>query len=110
MSLVPNLILHNANIITMDAHKPVVQAVACFQGRIVAIGSDHEILALSGPGTKIINLHGATVIPGLNDSEIPAIIEAAKAAGAQFAGYTVVRLPFSVKEIFALWLEAHFPG
>ncbi|MEY2847177.1 MAG: hypothetical protein RL076_2723 [Chloroflexota bacterium] len=68
MSLVPNLILHNANIITMDDHKPVVQAVACFQGRIVAIGSDHEILALSGPGTKVMNMHGATVVPGLNDS------------------------------------------
>jgi DNA repair photolyase len=52
----------------------------------------------------------APIIPGLNDSEIPAIIEAAKRAGAQFAGYTVVRLPFSVKEIFALWLEEHFPG
>jgi DNA repair photolyase len=52
----------------------------------------------------------APIIPGLNDSEVPAIIEAAKAAGAQFAGYTVVRLPFSVKDIFALWLEEHFPG
>ncbi len=68
MALIPNLILHNANIITMDMHKPVVQAVACFHGRIVAIGNDHEILALAGPGSNIINLHGATVVPGLNDS------------------------------------------
>ena len=68
MSFVPNLIIHNANVITMDDKQPVVQAVACFQGRIVAIGSDHEILALSGPGTKVMNMHGATVIPGLNDS------------------------------------------
>ncbi len=52
----------------------------------------------------------APIIPGLNDSEIPAIMQAAKEAGAQFAGYTVVRLPFSVKEVFALWLEEHFPG
>ena len=52
----------------------------------------------------------APIIPGLNDSEIPAIINAARVAGAQFAGYTVVRLPFSVKEVFALWLEEHFPG
>ncbi len=52
----------------------------------------------------------APMIPGLNDSEIPAILEAAKDAGAQFAGYTVVRLPFSVKEVFAQWLDQHFPG
>jgi DNA repair photolyase len=52
----------------------------------------------------------APIIPGLNDSEIPAILQAARDAGAQFAGYTVVRLPFSVKEVFALWLEEHFPG
>ncbi len=52
----------------------------------------------------------APLIPGLNDSEIPAILEAARDAGAQFAGYTVVRLPFSVKEVFSTWLEEHFPG
>ena len=67
MSFVPNLIIHNANVITMDDHQPVVQAVACFQGRIVAIGGDHEILPLAGAGTKVMNMHGATVIPGLND-------------------------------------------
>lgn len=57
-----------------------------------------------------VGVNVAPVIPGLNDSEIPAIINAARDAGAQFAGYTVVRLPFSVKEVFALWLEEHFPG
>jgi DNA repair photolyase len=51
----------------------------------------------------------APVIPALNDEEIPAILEAAAAAGAQFAGSTVVRLPFAVKDIFASWLEEHFP-
>lgn len=52
----------------------------------------------------------APIIPGLNDSEIPAIMAAAREAGAQFAGYTVVRLPFSVKEVFSGWLQEHFPG
>lgn len=52
----------------------------------------------------------APIIPGLNDSEIPAIFQAAREAGAQFAGYTVVRLPFSVKDVFSLWLDEHFPG
>jgi len=57
-----------------------------------------------------VGVSSAPIIPGLNDSEIPKIIEAAKAAGAKFAGYTVVRLPFAVKDIFAAWLDEHFPG
>lgn len=52
----------------------------------------------------------APVIPGLNDHEIPALLEAAREAGAQFAAFTVARLPFGVKEVFAGWLERHHPG
>ena len=51
----------------------------------------------------------APVIPAINDEEIPAILQAAAEAGAQFAGSTVVRLPFAVKDIFSTWLEEHFP-
>lgn len=51
----------------------------------------------------------APVIPGLNEHEIPAILAAAAEAGAQTAGYTVLRLPYAVKDIFRAWLEAHFP-
>lgn len=51
----------------------------------------------------------APIIPGLNDSEIPALLSAAGEAGALFAGYTLVRLPFSVKEVFGRWLDEHFP-
>jgi len=67
------------------------------------------IRALSGQGIPV-GVSVAPIIPGLNDSEIPAILNAARDAGAQFAGYTVVRLPFSVKEVFAAWLEEHYPG
>lgn len=51
----------------------------------------------------------APIIPGLTDHEIPALIEAAAAAGAQFAGYTVVRLPWAIAPLFENWLEEHFP-
>lgn len=51
----------------------------------------------------------APVIPGLNDHEIPAILEAAAAAGARNAGYVVLRLPHAVKELFSGWLEEHLP-
>lgn len=51
----------------------------------------------------------APVIPGLNDHEIPAILQAARAAGAARAAFTVLRLPHGVKEIFSDWLTRHFP-
>ncbi len=51
----------------------------------------------------------APVIPALTDHEMPKIIEQAVKAGAQFAGYTIVRLPFGVKFLFEDWLENHFP-
>jgi DNA repair photolyase len=51
----------------------------------------------------------APVIPGLTDHEIPKILEACAKAGAQFAGYTVVRLPWAVAPLFEHWLDEHFP-
>jgi len=52
----------------------------------------------------------APVIPGLNDHEIPAILRAAAEAGAQYAGYTLVRLPLGVADLFSDWLGTHAPG
>lgn len=49
----------------------------------------------------------APVIPGLNDSEIPAILEAAADAGACSSSHILIRLPYSVKTIFADWLSQH---
>ncbi len=51
----------------------------------------------------------APIIPGLTDHEVPAILQACAEAGAQFAGYTVVRLPYAVAPLFERWLEEHFP-
>jgi DNA repair photolyase len=51
----------------------------------------------------------APIIPGLNDHEIPRIIEAAADAGAQSASHVVLRLPHGVKELFSAWLDLHFP-
>jgi len=52
----------------------------------------------------------APVIPGLNDNEIPAILQAAKQAGAQTAGYTLLRLPLTAEPVFREWLERTRPG
>jgi len=51
----------------------------------------------------------APVIPALTDHELPKILEVCAKAGAQFAGYTVVRLPWAVAPLFEHWLEEHFP-
>lgn len=51
----------------------------------------------------------APVVPAITDHEIPAILEAAAAAGARAAGYTVMRLPGAVAGLFEAWLERHFP-
>jgi DNA repair photolyase len=51
----------------------------------------------------------APLIPGLNDSEIPALLKAARDAGAQAASFTLLRLPKTVEPIFRDWLSRHFP-
>jgi DNA repair photolyase len=51
----------------------------------------------------------APIIPGLTDHEIPALLSAAAEAGASFAAYTPVRLPYAVRPLFEDWLERHFP-
>jgi len=51
----------------------------------------------------------APIIPGLTDHEVPRILDACAKAGAQFAAYTIVRLPWAVAPLFEHWLEEHFP-
>ncbi len=51
----------------------------------------------------------APIIPGLNDHEVPRILEAAAEAGAQFAGFTLIRLPLGVADLFTEWLDRHAP-
>jgi DNA repair photolyase len=52
----------------------------------------------------------APIVPGLTDHEMPAILAAAADAGATHAGYTILRLPYAVKEIFVRWLDDHAPS
>jgi DNA repair photolyase len=51
----------------------------------------------------------APIIPGLNDHEMPAILDAAAQAGARFAGYVLLRLPHGLADLFERWLTQHFP-
>ncbi|HEX7157235.1 MAG TPA: PA0069 family radical SAM protein [Burkholderiaceae bacterium] len=51
----------------------------------------------------------APLIPTLTDPDLEKVLEAAAAAGATMAGYTVLRLPLEVRDLFVEWLEAHHP-
>ena len=67
------------------------------------------IRALSHAGIPV-SVMVAPVIPGLNDSEIPAILKAAAEAGALSACYVMLRLPLNVKPIFLDWLDRTMPS
>ncbi len=66
------------------------------------------IQALSAAGIPV-GVMVAPIIAGLNEVEIPAIIQAAVQAGAQRAGYPHLRLPYGVAPLFEQWLEEHMP-
>jgi len=65
-----------------------------------------ETLASAGVPVGVM---AAPMIPALNDQELEAILEAAKAAGASMAGYVLLRLPLEIKDLFAEWLAEHAP-
>ncbi len=63
-------------------------------------------LSAGGVPTGVL---AAPVIPGLTDHELPSILQAAAEAGARFAGYVPLRLPFGVSGLFEDWLAEHYP-
>jgi DNA repair photolyase len=65
----------------------------------------HQLSAAGVPVCALI----APVIPGLTDSGIPAVLQAAGQAGARAAGYVLLRLPWSVQPVFLNWLEREQP-
>ena len=66
------------------------------------------IRELSAAGIPV-GVMTAPMIPGLNDHEMEAILDAAAAAGATRAGYTALRLPLEIKDLFEEWLRANRP-
>ena len=66
------------------------------------------LAALSAAGIPT-SVMAAPMIPALNDQELEAILEAAAAAGARWAGYVLVRLPYEIKDLFREWLAEHYP-
>jgi predicted amidohydrolase YtcJ len=68
----PDLVVHNGKIVTADSGFHIVEAMAVKGDRIMAVGTDKEVLALSDDGTRRLDLKGKTVLPGLMDSHLHA--------------------------------------
>src|SRR5882762_6623665 len=63
-----DLILRHGVVLTVDAADSVAQAIAVRDGRIIAVGQDDAVSRLAGPRTRLIDLAGQTVTPGLIDT------------------------------------------
>jgi predicted amidohydrolase YtcJ len=63
-----DLVITNGRIYTVDNARPEASALAVRGGRVLFVGSDAEAKVLTGPSTQVIDLHGATVIPGIIDA------------------------------------------
>src|SRR6266850_739390 len=67
-AVVADTVLRGGKIVTLDKRSSIPQAVAIRDGRFLAVGSNDDVARLVGPTTKIIDLGGRTVVPGLMDS------------------------------------------
>ena len=65
-----DLIVTNARIYTVDENRPIVEAMAIRDGRVVATGPQRGIMTLRGPNTQVLDLNGRTVIPGMIDAHV----------------------------------------
>lgn len=96
-TLVPpvDMVLYNGKVITIDKDFRIVQAVAIRDGKFVAVGNDKEVIACAGEKTKMIDLKGKVVTPGIVDSHVhPVGIGLNLKAGVQLADIT------SLKDLF----------
>ena len=66
----PDTIFHRGLFTTLDRSNPTASAVAIKDGVFTAVGHDSEVMKLAGPSTKIIDLKGRRVLPGLIDNHL----------------------------------------
>ena len=64
------IVVKNANIMTMYGDQPKAESLAMAHGRFVGVGSNEDIEGLIGPGTKVFEMGGKTVLPGFIDGHI----------------------------------------
>ncbi|MEP6506845.1 MAG: amidohydrolase [Gemmatimonadales bacterium] len=81
-----DMIVVNGRVYTVDDSRPMVSAFAVRGGRIVFAGSEREVRALAGPKTRVFDVHGATVVPGLVDAHAHLVGLGSSLANVNLAG------------------------
>ena len=109
IDLLGELASHNASAVNVSVTSlnPEIQRV--LEPRTSSPSARLEAVAALRAAGIPVGVMVAPIIPGLTDHEVPKIVEACAKAGAQFAGYTIVRLPWAIAPLFEHWLDEHFP-
>ncbi|WP_135450020.1 amidohydrolase [Tabrizicola caldifontis] len=82
----PEMIITNAKVLTMDEDNPRAEAVALSGGRILAVGSREEVEALAGPGTRLLDAGGRTLLPGFVESHLHLVLGGNELSQLQLGG------------------------
>lgn len=98
------IVLTGARALTMDPDRPEAQAVAIGDGRILAVGTDEEILTLAGPQTRRIDAEGRTLLPGFVESHVHLFMGGYGMTVLQVAGLRGVD---ALREATHAYVEAH---
>ncbi len=88
-----DVILVGGKIITAESKQPTAEAIALAGERIRGVGTSDEIRRLAGPSTRIVDLRGRTVIPGLIDAHVHLIFSPSITDGPSVNTYERTALP-----------------
>lgn len=102
--MTPDLIVTNARVLTMDPARPRAEAVALLGDRIAAIGGREEIEPMAGPGTRVIDAAGRSVLPGFVESHLHLVLGGAELAHLQVGG---LRGMDSLRRAFQVFAARH---
>ena len=108
LEFAPDLVLHNGKIVTVDDRFSIREAVAVYDGKIVAVGGSAEVRALAGAGTRVEDLRGRCVIPGQIDNHTHFLLAGMDALGSK-AKVDIAKLQ-SIDEILGAIAERRRAG
>lgn len=119
---IADLMIVNGRVFTADEQGTMAEAVAVAGNKILRVGTDHELAALRGPGTRVVDAHGATVAPGFNDSHVHFLSGGQSLGEVNLAGLSSLpQVQHAIREFATAtpdaawvtgrgWLYSPFPG
>ena len=107
MKIEADLVVLNANIITMDPAHPSASAIAAKNFKLLAVGRDEDVEELLPSAKRVIDLGGKTVVPGFVDAHTHITAEGLRADHADLTGTRSVE---DVKKVLSVALPFHKPG